>query len=186
MKNERIIVWASVSLVSALFFIIIVSLFILPIVTAQKKQDILLLRADSEQISGRLNSLDSTLIQFNKTPFERSKVDIIRFSGATNTAPRANIQDQVLMRDGRLLLGYVSKINNRIVVQKGKQLNRSQVALIKLATENDSSDKDRETKIDLHWAILSEEQQKTRLYPAEACRLGRMITQAVNIEGQSI
>lgn len=146
MKNERMIVWVSVSLASALLFFIIESLFVLPIVTAQKKQDVLVLRAGSEHISGRLKSLDSTLVQFNKTPYDRSKVDIIRLSGATDTAPQANDQDQVLMRDGRLLLGYISKINNRIVVQKGNQLNRSQVALIKLAFENDSSGKDKDNK----------------------------------------
>lgn len=92
---------------------------------------------DGQEISGRLNFLNLTYVQFDEKPIERSKVSAIIFAGATTTVPEGDrVEDLVVMRDGRHFSGFVSQVTGQSIIQQSNQFGREKVALIKFAFNN--------------------------------------------------
>ena len=117
--------------------VLLTLVFLLSVTQAQKEQDRMVMR-DGREISGRLNFLDPTSVQFDGKPTERSKVSAIIFAGASSTpVPEGDrAEDLVVMRDGRRFSGFVSQVTDRSIVQTGNQFGREKVALIKFAFNN--------------------------------------------------
>lgn len=92
---------------------------------------------DGQQISGRLNFLNPTSVQFDGKSIERSKVSALIFAGATRSVPEGDrVEDLVVMRDGRRFSGFVSQVTDQSIVQTSNQFGREKVALIKFAFNN--------------------------------------------------
>lgn len=110
--------------------------FLLSVTHAQKEQDRIIMR-DGQEISGRLNSLNLTSVQFDGKPIERSKVSAIIFAGATVNVPEGDRpEDLLVMRDGRRFSGFVRQVTGQAIIQQSNQFGREKVALIKFAFNN--------------------------------------------------
>jgi hypothetical protein len=119
-----------------LLLLLFTLVFLLSVTQAQKEEDRIIMR-DGQEISGRLNFLNLTSVQFDGKLIERSKVNAIIFAGVTTSVAEGDrLEDLVVMRDGRRFSGFVSQVTDQSIIQKDNEFGREKVALIKFASNN--------------------------------------------------
>ena len=114
-------------------FVFLVIGFALCATSAQPGDADKIVMRDAKEVSGRLNSVNEETVKFSGKSYDRAQVKLIRLSGATNSVPEAAAADLLIMRDGRSAAGHISRVTDKLVFQNGRQLKRTEIAVIKFA-----------------------------------------------------